>query len=780
MRGTGQSSRRGQSEVLGIVLLFALVLTVSGAVVVVGGQALNDAQADTSSESAGITMEELQSKAAQSDGSTQRISFAQSGGGSDEASGANVDAADGSARIDESDSVSVDPSVGHITVTVHDDSAGTDHPVVDSDLGTISYAEGDRELLYQGGAIFRQNSNSEDSVMVSPPKFEFSYQNRPATLSLGITTIGSSTGISGDSFQIEQVATTKEYPASSMPNPLSEEDSLTVVIESEQYLAWGEFFDDRTDGSVTTGDIDGDGLKEAKLVLDGPSDPPSPTVSNAMHFGNGGPFTDGGYIDSYDSDSGPYPSSHAFDGNDLSDGPYQTNGPVSMRGGFQASNDPIIGGPLEVTGPIDTQGDLEVYGPTVAGEDSQLTTDGVYHSKFSVQGNLVVGGGSSTVFHDDVIIGGQIGYAFAPSQVGGSVYLHEGQAGDGSGYFRPASVSGSIHADESVNIDHWATINHGGDIYSNEDITVGSNLQQTGSNQKIHAGDDVVVTSGTHDVDIIASGTVTVKSGATVNGDVDADSIVENGDITGTTTDGSAAQDPIPPTLPTPTTPTVPNAEPANDEIQDHRSLTDSDNNDNSGSPTAKIANGNCADCKLEASSSEGDYALSGITLNSGDKLTLDTNGHDMEIYVDGPIDIAGEIAVQGEGQVRVYKDNSHDIDFRPGTNIHTPGDDATQFWMFMWPSGTDVRMQQSGSVEITGVLYGPGSGSSGAELYTAHTPVVKGAIVLDIGAINQHPTIHFDESLTDEYVLSNPAAGTSGSEVAYLQISTSTVDISD
>lgn len=230
---------RGQSEVIGTALLLGITIISIALIVSIAGSALDSAQDTTNLESAEHAMSQLDSRAALvALGRTESQSVAMGR------------ARDGSYRVDE--------DAGWLNIT-HVNYTGTDnHPIYNGTLGAIIYEHDGRTVAYQGGGVWRTDSD-EGSVLVSPPEFHY----RGETLTIPIIQVRSADGVGGASGDVTarlQRDTTSEpiyphqteiYPnGESYSNPI-QNGSLRVTVHSRYYDAWGSFFRTRTEGTVT-------------------------------------------------------------------------------------------------------------------------------------------------------------------------------------------------------------------------------------------------------------------------------------------------------------------------------------------------------------------------------------------------------------------------------------------------------------------------------------------------------------------------------------------------
>lgn len=382
---------RAQSELLGIVLLFALVLTVSLTVVVAGGTALSDVRSDTTTESAELTMSEFQSAAASvaaEDAASQRIEFARTTGASsanDQVSGSDAEANSGTAG-----NVQVDDSAGEITITVEDTSnpAGP-QTVVDEELGTIYYEDDGEKIAYQGGGIFRQNTGTDSSALLSPPDFQYQYGNGNPTLRLPLRTIEESPGSEAsldDGFTISKAPSALQPSnPTAIPSQLKNGDWIEISVTSEYYRAWGTLFESRTGGTVTY-----PGSNTVTLRLEAPT-AQGPVQGPVLATGPSVDLRNQINVDSYDSRVGPYASQTPGDATVYADGDITIQGGGQINGDLQSTGDVVLKGHnLAVTGTVYHDGTLTASSGNYGSEVGHTTSipsvqnrDGMITSKVS-------------------------------------------------------------------------------------------------------------------------------------------------------------------------------------------------------------------------------------------------------------------------------------------------------------------------------------------------------------------------------------------------------------
>ena len=225
---SGGPRRRGQSETIGIVLVFGLVILGASATVVFGASALSESQDSLEIQRAEKSMTQFDSKSALvalGSTKTQAIEFPRGG----------------------SEQLNVDKSAGELKIELRNLSGGPDRST-SWDLGKLIYSKDQTEIAYQGGGVWRRSSESGKAVMVSPPEFHF----RGGTLTLPVITVDGDSDV-GESLSVSAgSSSTTWHPdlQAGWPNPLNDH-KVFVNVTSEYYRGWGAYFEARTDGSVT-------------------------------------------------------------------------------------------------------------------------------------------------------------------------------------------------------------------------------------------------------------------------------------------------------------------------------------------------------------------------------------------------------------------------------------------------------------------------------------------------------------------------------------------------
>ncbi|MFC7250303.1 archaellin/type IV pilin N-terminal domain-containing protein [Halomicroarcula sp. GCM10025324] len=323
-RAGGRTAQRGQSEVLGVVLLISVVIV--GALTVVAGGSVILTEMQTNAE---VSAAENSLAAFDSEASAVAL-----GNSPSREVDLGLTANDGDLRYHETSWIRVD---------AYSDEDGTSAEVVNATLGTVEYANGDTTVAAQGGGVWR--SDGQGSVMLSRPEFHY----RDQTLTMPLVVVDGEPGLSGD----VRITRTSE-PIRHYPNEangfLNRPDggTVTVTVQSEYYEAWGRYFEDETTAIVSY-DHPKERVTARFLVL------PKRTSVEAglIATSNNGELAitgTGAYVNSYDSSEGSYNETKAADGL------------VQAAGDFKASGDSLVDGDVRSGGVVDVQGSAFING----------------------------------------------------------------------------------------------------------------------------------------------------------------------------------------------------------------------------------------------------------------------------------------------------------------------------------------------------------------------------------------------------------------------------------
>ncbi|WP_430505040.1 DUF7289 family protein [Haloparvum sp. PAK95] len=345
---------RGQSEVLGFILLLGLVTAGVTGVVVLGSEAVSDTRQSITSGTAEHAMTQFDSKAslvAHGDSSSQSATLAGSS----------------------SATRTVDPDRGWMNVTIRNesDSDQIEAQLMNVTLGAVVYEDGETTIAYQGGGVWR--SDTGGSQMVSPPEFHY----RGTTLTLPLVTVDGDGSVNED-VQITQNGPSENvYPNGSYSNPL-ENGKIVVEVHSEFYAAWARFFSERTGGEVT---IDHENeTATITLVTPAETEPVGAALSSSaagdeLELSGGGSGEDKqAYVDSYNSSGG---------------GNYSTT--KTGNGTVRAAGDVDMSGNAKILGNIRSGGSISLGG------SANITRTAYWTTGFNVNGNKAEYGGEEQI-----------------------------------------------------------------------------------------------------------------------------------------------------------------------------------------------------------------------------------------------------------------------------------------------------------------------------------------------------------------------------------------------
>ncbi len=716
----GDNGRTGQSEVLGVVLLLAIVLTVTMSVVVVGGAALSDVRSATTTESAELSMSQLRAEIDRlAAGGTERVTFAQPAGGGDGAASSTVDG----------DLIAVEEDAGEVTVEFWDGpSPGAAPPNRSADwsLGRVVYERDGERLVYQGGGVFRETVGSDAAVTVSPPRVGFRSDGRP-TLSLPIARVvvsGSPTESSSAS-ELRLNSTGAREVLGGLPARLDGDDVIDVTVESRHYRAWGRAFEERVGASMVSYDH---AAGTTTVTLQGVPRPDTGggglakrAMTTEVTTFEG---TNTASVHSYDSDDGPYDPDDAG-----------SRAPVVVDGEFDSNSNFELNGSLTASGRVDVDGGApgspsEVGGAVVAGSSptgpSSLNDRLVVHGPLHVGGDLRLEVNRQTV-EGDLHVGGDL---LEANEVTVEGDLHVGEDWDVSGDLKRLTVHGDVFVNGSID-----------DLNNLQWLDIRGNLSVGGSVGAVNWGYDTNI-----DGDLLVGGTV------------DPDGEEWRAATDGTVREGVSVQPAV-----GPRSPDVPPM-PSPDALIERKGNEFEGDNDNAtaGSTPRQVGrtDASCTPCTLGA---DGDgvtryYLSDGIHLKNSERLVFDARSGPIEVYVadpsgggvvDGSIylrsDGAGttpEIQVRGDHRVTLY--NRGHVTLEDDTAIETrPQPHVGENVRLYVHSGADMAVNTAGS--ITGVV-----NATGADVTLSNRADVFGALSADVDTLPNDVDIHFDRALVD------------------------------
>ncbi|PSP97071.1 hypothetical protein BRC94_11040 [Halobacteriales archaeon QS_5_70_17] len=236
-RRSFRSRCRAQASTVGVALVIGMTLLGATAVVTLGAVAYDDGKDRSDVERAEQSMAQFDSRSAQvalGEDSTQRLALGRSDG-----------------------TYTVDPDAGHLKIKHVNYDGSSNETVYETDLGAVYYRNGDREIAYQGGGVWRTDDADGNARMVSPPEFHY----RAATLTLPVVVVQGSASAAGAPTAVmeQRTAAVAKYPNASATYSNGDEylnpakgGSIHVTVTGEYYEGWADYFDQRTDGTVVS------------------------------------------------------------------------------------------------------------------------------------------------------------------------------------------------------------------------------------------------------------------------------------------------------------------------------------------------------------------------------------------------------------------------------------------------------------------------------------------------------------------------------------------------
>lgn len=215
-------SARGQTAVLGFVLLVGIVAVGAVGVLVVASDVTANLEQETENERVEAAFVEL----------SKQMSTAASR--SDATHSMNLDVGDRGAVI-KNDTGEIRIQGGDVDTTIG--------------IGAIEY-EGDdgTRLAYQAGAVFRETGN-ETQVVSAPP---IHYDVATETFSFPIVEVSDEADLGSGDISLSHVETNPHREASIVEN-----DTVTITVTSEYYRGWEAYFE-RQVGAASIQEIDHD------------------------------------------------------------------------------------------------------------------------------------------------------------------------------------------------------------------------------------------------------------------------------------------------------------------------------------------------------------------------------------------------------------------------------------------------------------------------------------------------------------------------------------------
>lgn len=481
-------AERGQSEVIGVVLLLGLTVLVVSATVALGSVALDDTQSTAELQKAEGAMTQVDSKAslvAHGESTSQRVEIA----------GAET----GELRVDE--------NAGWMEVVVD---TGNETTTKNVTLGSVVYEQNGETVAYQGGGVWRDDGDV--SRMVSPPEFHYRGSAGAETLTLPLVSLQEGDGGLYDTVVISDTGGEPErlFPTPNGTNPLVGGE-VTIRVGSEYAEAWGTFFETRTQAEVQSV---GGGVVEVTLQTEIEHAALDASISST------GPSTldMGGiktmYADSYDSTEGAYDPNDSNAGAvvqtrdefKLTSGGGGNTEEIEIHGDTVAESYNVPGGQedkLNVTGEMREETVLTELNP-VSGAISQrisaVRDQNLSETAPEQHDDLTIDGGSEMVIENDTYVNGAVNVD------NGTLRVTDGA---------------TLHVASDVDLTQTATF---------ELNTTNGNVTVLSDDQTDLQGDAEIVATGGGSADLYVDGELQMQDAATIRSEDDTRFEVHNTD----------------------------------------------------------------------------------------------------------------------------------------------------------------------------------------------------------------------------------------------------------
>jgi len=323
------TDRRGQSEVIGVVLLVSIVILGSVVVLLMGSTAIGESRDRAEVSAAERSLLAFDSEAgavALGDTPVRAVDLGLTANGGD---------------VAYRDS-------GWLRVSVYSEANGT-QVVANESLGAVEYSHEGTTVAAQGGGVWRREAGG--AVALAAPEIQY----RGRTLTVPVVNTTGEPGLT-DSVRITAGGPpTPRYPnrTAGFSNP-PDSGAVTVTVRSAYYEAWGEYFEAETDGIVRYNDSAGR-VSVTFLIL-----PDRRTFdAGLIATSSNGELVvagTGAYVDSYNSSAGDYAATKSADGL------------VKSAGDVTAKGDSLIDGNVESNGTVTLQGSTTINGSVYYGD----------------------------------------------------------------------------------------------------------------------------------------------------------------------------------------------------------------------------------------------------------------------------------------------------------------------------------------------------------------------------------------------------------------------------
>jgi len=212
--------KKAQSEIIGIILILGITFASIGVILLLGQPVLSDATNDATVDRVQnemLTLDARLTAAAQGTSVNESLTFSLEGG-----------------------ELTSDANATRLNVTLEDGTV-----VYNRTIGDIEYENGNTAVAYEAGGIWRRNTITGASFLVSSPDFDFDGE----TMTLPIYNVTSDARYGGpQTLSVRGGNNTRHYPNATTKNPVG---NVTVTVETEYYRAWERYFEDELRGNAT-------------------------------------------------------------------------------------------------------------------------------------------------------------------------------------------------------------------------------------------------------------------------------------------------------------------------------------------------------------------------------------------------------------------------------------------------------------------------------------------------------------------------------------------------
>jgi len=353
---------RGQSAVVGVILLLAITVVSVGLIVSLGSVAIDDVREQVRDERAQSVSDEFAE-------TVLRVVRGEADARTFDTGGTRLETGDGG------------------TIEIY---AQGGNRLIHESLGTATVGAGDERVVYQGGAVLDVAADGTAAVR-SAPSIRFDTDPSVGNLALSVTLVYLTGSVAGEgTVRVEERESRELFPAGgAQRNPIPS-DRFRIVVTSEYYEAWGAHFERTYDPAM----VSYDHAANTVTVEEGVESLTAPVFAGTP---NGDLTLTGGVsVDSYNSNETADPN-ESSSGRVVSAGDVTVQGGGTLTDGLRAGGDVVVRGGSTLSGDVDIDGNLTVTGGGAVGTgsvegDVAVAGDVSFDWGASFEGNLTYNG----------------------------------------------------------------------------------------------------------------------------------------------------------------------------------------------------------------------------------------------------------------------------------------------------------------------------------------------------------------------------------------------------